>query len=115
MVLNINRDSMAKVGFSPPTRVFEAAGAGACVVTDHWSGIDSFFLPGREILVAANAAEVVVYLRGIEQREARAIGQAMRRRALGEHTYGLRARQVHELLAASELSWAATQSREKSA
>jgi len=48
MVLNINRQSMADVGFSPPTRVFEAAGAGACLVTDRWPGIDEFFQPEQE-------------------------------------------------------------------
>src|SRR5262249_7743795 len=46
MVLNINRDSMAHTGFSPPTRVFEAAGAGACVITDRWPGVEMFFTPG---------------------------------------------------------------------
>jgi spore maturation protein CgeB len=48
MVLNINRESMARYGFSPPTRVFEAAGAGACLVTDHWEGIEQFLAPGEE-------------------------------------------------------------------
>jgi spore maturation protein CgeB len=100
MVLNINRDSMAKIGFSPPTRVFEAAGAGACVITDHWTGIESFFAPGSEVLVAANAAEIVVYLRGIHERDARSIGSRMRQRALQDHTYAQRARQVHGLLTA---------------
>jgi spore maturation protein CgeB len=52
MVLNIARDSMAATGFSPATRVFEAAGAGACLVTDHWEGIELFLEPDREILVA---------------------------------------------------------------
>ena len=46
MVLNINRESMASVGFSPPTRVFEAAGAGACLITDYWEGIDSVLRAG---------------------------------------------------------------------
>src|SRR5690606_17236081 len=45
-VLNINRESMARYGFSPPTRVFEAAGAGACLVTDAWEGIELFLEPG---------------------------------------------------------------------
>ena len=52
-VLNVNRASMAAYGFSPPTRVFEAAGAGACLITDAWDGIEQFLEPGREILVAA--------------------------------------------------------------
>ena len=51
-VLNIARDSMAAVGFSPATRVFEAAGAGACLITDAWEGIELFLKPDEEILVA---------------------------------------------------------------
>jgi spore maturation protein CgeB len=102
MVLNINRDSMAHVGFSPPTRIFEAAGAGACLVTDQWTGLENFFAPGREILVAENAEEVVHWLRTISLAEAKEIGARMRRRALREHTYALRAREfedrIHQLL-----------------
>jgi spore maturation protein CgeB len=101
MVLNVNRESMARVGFSPPTRIFECAGAAACLITDHWTGIETFFTPGVELLVAASAADVVVYLRGIDSREAYAIGSAMRVRALREHTYALRAAQVQAILAAS--------------
>jgi spore maturation protein CgeB len=73
-VLNINRDSMARFGFSPPTRVFEAAGAGACLITDAWAGIEEFFEPA----------------------DAGRIGEAALRRALAEHTY---ARRVDQLLA----------------
>jgi spore maturation protein CgeB len=98
MVLNINRDSMAGVGFSPPTRVFEAAGAGACLISDQWTGIETFFEPGREILVASNAEEVVYYLRSISSAEASQIGRNMRERALQEHTYQLRARQFEEIV-----------------
>lgn len=100
MVLNINRDSMASVGFSPPTRVFEAAGAGACLITDQWSGIGTFFEVGTEILVAASAEEVVSILRSIDPERAHTIGQRMRAHALRDHTYALRARQVDEILTA---------------
>jgi spore maturation protein CgeB len=102
MVININRDSMAHVGFSPPTRIFEAAGAGACLITDQWTGLENFFAPGREILVAENAEEVVHWLRTIPPAEAKEIGARMRHRALREHTYALRAREfedrIHQLL-----------------
>jgi spore maturation protein CgeB len=98
MVLNINRDSMANVGFSPPTRVFEAAGAGACMITDRWPGIDHFFVPNREILIASSAEEIVEHLRKHSAEKCRAMGEAMRRRALGEHTYKLRAKRVGKLL-----------------
>ncbi|HUI84827.1 MAG TPA: glycosyltransferase [Candidatus Binatia bacterium] len=98
MVLNLNRESMVRVGYSPPTRVFEAAAAGACVITDEWEGIDTFFEPGCEILVARNAGEIVDLLRTVDNRLAREIGDAMRRRAGIEHTYALRALQVREIL-----------------
>jgi spore maturation protein CgeB len=98
MVLNINRESMARVGFSPPTRVFEAAGAAACLITDAWTGVEQFFEPGREILVARNAEEIVSYLRETCHADASAIGSAMRARALRDHTYELRAQQVDRIL-----------------
>jgi spore maturation protein CgeB len=98
MVLNINRDSMAHVGFSPPTRIFEAAGAGACLITDSWEGIETFFAPGREILPASSAEEIVQYLRRCDSAKASEIGKAMRLRALRLHTYELRAAQVHAAL-----------------
>jgi spore maturation protein CgeB len=101
MVLNINRESMAQAGFSPPTRVFEAAGAGACLITDEWLGIEEFFTPGREILVARNAQEIVQHLRSISQQAAMRIGSAMRVRALREHTYALRAAMVDAILKAA--------------
>jgi spore maturation protein CgeB len=98
MVLNINRDSMAGVGFSPPTRIFEAAGAAACVITDRWAGIENFFAPGREILVVAGAEEIVGYLRNVPVRDAAQIGAAMRQRALRDHTYERRAHRVAAIL-----------------
>jgi spore maturation protein CgeB len=98
MVLNINRDSMAGVGFSPPTRVFEAAGAGACLITDRWAGIEQFFVPEKEILVAGSAEEIISCLRNISAARAKEIGQDMRARALRDHTYALRATEVDAIL-----------------
>jgi spore maturation protein CgeB len=99
MVLNINRDSMAGVGFSPPTRVFEAAGAGACLITDRWMGIEQFFAPQEEILIAGSAEEIVSCLRNISAARAKEIGQNMRARALRDHTYELRAKEVDTTIA----------------
>lgn len=104
MVLNINRESMASVGFSPPTRVFEAAGAGACLITDAWAGVDTFFNPGSEILVASSAEEIVELLREIGPQQGRAIGHAMRVRALRDHTYALRALEVDRIFASANAS-----------
>ena len=101
MVLNINRESMAKVGFSPPTRVFEAAGAGACLITDSWEGVEEFFEPGREILLASNAEDIVRHLREISSEQAASIGKAMRARALRNHTYSIRAQHVDDILQAA--------------
>lgn len=96
--LNVNRASMARYGFSPPTRIFEAAGAGACLVTDHWVGIEQFFAPGDEILVAASGEEAAAVLDGLDDAKAAAIGSAARARALAEHTYTQRARQALAIL-----------------
>jgi len=103
MVLNISRQSMASVGFSPATRVFEAAGAGACLITDAWQGIEEFFEPGKEILVATGPKDVVAFLRRIHREEAREIGNAMRQRALSDHRYCSRAKQVDAILRACNL------------
>jgi spore maturation protein CgeB len=97
-VLNVNRDSMARFGYSPATRVFEAAGAGACLITDAFVGVEAFFVPGREILVARDGAEVAALVASLEPGRARAIGEAARRRALASHTYADRARLVEEVL-----------------
>jgi spore maturation protein CgeB len=101
MVLNISRESMARYGFSPATRVFEAAGAGACIVTDHWEGIELFLEPDREVLVAADGEDVAEYLRSVGEDTCRAIGRAARRRVLAAHTYDHRALQVEQLLTSS--------------
>jgi spore maturation protein CgeB len=86
-VLNVSRDSMAAYGYSPATRVFEAAGAGACIITDDWEGIGQFFEPGREILVAPNGPAVADHLVRLTPEQTKQIGEAARLRALAEHTY----------------------------
>jgi spore maturation protein CgeB len=96
--LNINRASMARYGFSPPTRIFEAAGAGACIITDAWDGIDEFLTPGKEILCAAEGDEVADTLCALDEARARRLGQAARARILSAHTYRHRARQVMDVL-----------------
>ena len=97
-VININRDSMARFGFSPPTRVFEAAGAGACLLTDEWPGIESFLEPGREVLVARDGAEVASIAGGLTAERAARIGRAALQRVLAEHTYAHRALEVERIL-----------------
>jgi len=97
-VLNISRDSMARYGFSPATRVFEAAGAGACLITDAWRGIELFLEPEREVLVANDGEEVAELLDRVGAEQARRIGARALARVRAEHTYAHRAAQVQALL-----------------
>jgi spore maturation protein CgeB len=100
-VLNISRESMARYGYSPATRIFEAAGAAACIITDAWEGIETFLEPGREILVARSGAEVLEHLHSLTPQRAAEIGQAAYRKVLAAHTYAHRAAQVETVLEAA--------------
>ena len=94
MVLNINRASMADFGFSPPTRVFEVAGAGACMICDDWPGLADCFVPQSEILVARTAQDVASALTTYDSSARKRIGEAFHARALRDHTYAQRAAQA---------------------
>lgn len=85
-VLNVCRDSMARYGYSPATRVFEAAGASACLITDEWEGIELFLEPEVEVLVARSGEDVAGHLARLDDATARRIGEAALRRVLAEHT-----------------------------
>jgi spore maturation protein CgeB len=97
-VLNISRDSMARYGFSPATRVFEAAGAGACIITDYWEGIEYFLEPEKEILVAKDTYELEEILKNLDSDKSHKIGQAALKKVLGNHTYAHRANELERLL-----------------
>lgn len=97
-VLNIARDSMAAVGFSPATRVFEACGAGACLITDAWTGLELFLKEGEEVLVARDGQDVADHVAALTPERARKIGESARHRILGEHTYARRGAEVDAIL-----------------
>ena len=97
-VLNVARDSMAQIGFSPATRVFEAAGAGACLITDAWEGIEMFLKPDAEVLVARDGQDVADHLAALTPDRARAIGDAALARVRADHSYALRGEQVDAIL-----------------
>jgi spore maturation protein CgeB len=97
-VLNVNRASMARVGHSPATRVFEAAGGGACIITDAFVGLEQFLTPGEEVLVAEDGASVAAHLEALSDDRARGIGGRARQRILAGHTYAQRALAVEEAL-----------------
>lgn len=99
-VLNVARDSMAHIGFSPATRVFEAAGAAACLITDAWEGIELFLKPGAEVLVARDGQDVAEHLATLQADRAQAIGRAALARVLAEHTYDQRGDLLDRLLRA---------------
>ncbi|MCW4115832.1 glycosyltransferase [Aurantimonas sp. MSK8Z-1] len=98
-VINVTRDSMAATGYSPPTRVFEAAGAGACLITDHWVGVEMFLKPDAEVLVARDGKDVAEIMRDLTPERAAAIGRAGLERVLAEHTYDRRAEEADGILA----------------
>jgi spore maturation protein CgeB len=102
--LNVTRREMIRAGWSPSVRLFEAAACGVPVISDWWPGLDSFFQPEREILVAGSGAEMVRLLRRLPVEEARRIGIAARRRVLDEHTAGHRAVEVERFM---EEAWQA--------
>ena len=97
-VLNVTRADMAANGWSPPTRVFEAAGAGACLITDSWAGIEEFLEPEQEVLVADGGADVARLLLDLTPERAQTIGAAARERLLEQHTYDRRAELVERVL-----------------
>lgn len=97
-VLDVSRDGMARFGYSPASHLFAAAGAGACLITDFWEGIELFLEPGRECLVARDGLEVAEGVLCLTDAGVRELGEAARRRVLAEHTYAHRAVQVEQAL-----------------
>lgn len=85
---------MAQSGFSPPTRVFEVAGAGTCLLCDDWPGIDDCFQPGKEIIVVSSAQDVADATTTCEAPARFRMGERFRNRALRDHTYFQRALQA---------------------
>jgi spore maturation protein CgeB len=100
-VLNVARDSMADIGYSPATRVFEAAGSAACLITDAWEGIELFLAPEREVLVARDGQDVAELLGSLTKARARRIGEAALQRIMREHTYERRGAEVDAILKAT--------------
>jgi spore maturation protein CgeB len=84
--LNVTRAEMRVAGWSPSVRLFEAAACGVPVISDRWDGLETFFVPGDELLVADSARDVIAILAGVDDRERAAIARRARRRVLAEHT-----------------------------
>lgn len=100
LTLNVTRADMARMGWCPSGRLFEAAACGAVMVSDDWEGLGEFFEPGAEIVIARDSEDVVAALeRG--DAELRPIGESARQRALDEHTSMHRALQLLDLIGSS--------------
>lgn len=97
LTLNVTRRDMAAMGWCPSGRIFEAAACGVPIVSDRWDGLDAFFTPGDEILLA-DAAEDVLSALGRDDAELRRIAAAARERTLAEHSSAARARELVGLL-----------------
>lgn len=92
--LNVTRAEMIRWGYSPSVRLFEAAACGVPIISDWWPGLDSFFEPGREILVAHSADQVLGCLRALPEAARLSLARRARRRVLASHTASHRAAEL---------------------
>jgi len=97
LTLNVTREAMAGTGWCPSGRLFEAAACEAAIISDDWAGLDSFFEPGTEILIANSTDDVIAAL-SLSNEELQRIRVRARERVLGEHTSALRAAELDRLL-----------------
>jgi spore maturation protein CgeB len=95
--LNVTRGPMAEMGYCPSGRLFEAAACGTPVLSDEWEGLDSFFRPGEEILIARDAGDVLDAL-AMAPDELAAVGRRARERTLAEHVAERRALELEDAL-----------------
>ena len=100
ITLNITRADMRAAGYSPSVRLFEAAACGTPILSDYWTGLETIFEIGREILVARTPEESLRFLRDISEDELAAMGNRARRRVLERHTAGRRAAELEGYAAA---------------
>ena len=92
--LNVTREQMIMAGYSPSVRLFEAAACAVPVISDQWPGLDHFFIPGEEILLASTGDDVLDYLRGFPEEERTAVGERARRKVLDLHSAARRAEEL---------------------
>jgi spore maturation protein CgeB len=100
-VLNLTREGAVATGFCPATRLFEAAGAGACVITDHWEGIGYFLKPGEQVLIARDGKDVADHLSSLTPERAKDIGLSALEHVLMHHSYANRAAETDGVLRAA--------------
>jgi spore maturation protein CgeB len=97
MTLSVTRQAMAQNGYCPSGRLFEAAACGTPILSDWWAGIDDFFEPEREVIVARGSEDVVAALEMADE-QLRRIAAAARERVLSDHTSDHRAVELERML-----------------
>jgi spore maturation protein CgeB len=102
--LNLTRNEMIAAGYSPSVRLFEAAGCGSAIISDEWPGLDTFFTPNEEILLAKSSADVTGLLSDLSEKEARLIGRRAQERVLAEHSAEQRAREFEQAISANAVA-----------
>lgn len=100
LTLNVTRGPMAEMGYCPSGRLFEAAACGTPVLSDEWEGLDQFFEPGEEILIARTVEHA---MDAISRRpeDLAAIARRARERTLESHTADHRAAELEKILEAA--------------
>jgi len=96
--LNLTREQMQLAGYSPSVRLFEAAACAVPVISDEWPGLNNFFIPGQEILLASSSEQMLRILKTFPEDERRALGERARKRVLKSHSAACRAEQLEEYL-----------------
>ena len=112
LTLNVTRRDMVRAGFSPSVRLFEAAACAATIVSDNWPGLDSFFVPGKEILLPINSDDVLRYITEYDTTELRQIGLAAQSRVLAKHTSEARALEFEQAVESTGQRKMAVQSKQ---
>jgi spore maturation protein CgeB len=100
LTLNVTRAAMAEMGYCPSGRLFEAAACGTPVVSDWWEGLDYFFEPGKEILVAGSSEDALEAL-SLDPNELQSVSRASQERTLAEHTASHRAGELINVIEVS--------------
>jgi len=100
VTLNVTRADMIAAGHSPSVRLFEAAACGTPILSDWWEGLDGFFEPDREILIARSSEEAVERLASVSTERRAMLGMQARSRVLAGHTAMHRAMELEQFYTA---------------
>lgn len=89
--LNVTRQAMIQLGFSPSVRLFEAAACGVPIISDEWKGLTDLFEEGKEIFIARSTEDMLYILRNTSEEQRKKVGEAARKKIMNSHTAARRA------------------------